>query len=295
MTRNLSQVALFASLRAPYDQGMTPKILAMELMTEPAATDLPERPAEVDPVVVKVQTLERHGWQPLGQAVLRACYQVATGGSCTLVSDAATWVVPQGCGVFIPAGTVQASLTGSGRAVMQTVEIDAQRAAPFGDRCRVMEATPLLRALVTALGGEPADSARREATTTLLLDEIGRARVSGFALPDPADPRLRRVARRVWSAPAEPLDVDGAAALATMSRRTFTRRFGAETGMGFDAWQRRLRLLTAVPRLEEGVPVSIVAFDLGYDSVSAFIAAFKRAFGETPKRFGRASVRAAAE
>ncbi len=262
---------------------------------ESATTDAPGRPAEADPVAVKVQTLERHGWQPFGGTVMRAGYQIATGGSCTLVSDLATHVVPQGCGVFIPAGTVHAALAGCGRVVMQTVEIDATRAAPFGEHCRVMEATPLLRALVTALADEPTHSTRHQATTTLLLDEIGRARTSGFALPDPADPRLRRVARRVWAAPAEPLDVDGAAALATMSRRTFTRRFGAETGIGFDAWQRRLRLLTAVPRLEDGAPVSTVAFDLGYDSVSAFIAAFKRAFGETPKRFGRASLRAAAE
>lgn len=41
----------------------------------------------------------------------------------------------------------------------------------------------------------------------------------------------------------------------------------------------------AVRLLASGRAVTEVAFDVGYDSVSAFIAAFKRCFGTTPARY----------
>jgi AraC-like DNA-binding protein len=38
-------------------------------------------------------------------------------------------------------------------------------------------------------------------------------------------------------------------------------------------------------RLAEGAPVTAVAFDLGYESPSAFVSAFRRALGKTPRRY----------
>jgi hypothetical protein len=45
------------------------------------------------------------------------------------------------------------------------------------------------------------------------------------------------------------------------------------------------RLLEALVRLAENQPVATVAYDLGYESSSAFIYAFRRALGTTPKRY----------
>jgi AraC-like DNA-binding protein len=58
-----------------------------------------------------------------------------------------------------------------------------------------------------------------------------------------------------------------------------------ETGMTFGAWRERLRLTAAVARLGEGEPVTAVAYDLGYQSPSAFIAMFRRSLGDTPGRY----------
>ena len=63
------------------------------------------------------------------------------------------------------------------------------------------------------------------------------------------------------------------------------RLFLAETGLGFRAWRQRARLLHALVALADDAPVTAVAFDAGYDSPSAFIAAFKREFGTTPARY----------
>jgi AraC-like DNA-binding protein len=58
-----------------------------------------------------------------------------------------------------------------------------------------------------------------------------------------------------------------------------------ETGMTIGKWRQQSRLLHALRLLASDRPVSAVAFEVGYESVSAFIAAFKRYFGTTPMRY----------
>jgi AraC-like DNA-binding protein len=52
--------------------------------------------------------------------------------------------------------------------------------------------------------------------------------------------------------------------------------------MSFGLWRRKARLLASVRVLVETRSVTDAALESGYESVSAFIAAFKQAFGCTP-------------
>jgi AraC-like DNA-binding protein len=49
--------------------------------------------------------------------------------------------------------------------------------------------------------------------------------------------------------------------------------------------RQKARLLHALSLISSGSSVTGAALDCGYDSTSAFIAAFKRQFGATPGRF----------
>ena len=69
------------------------------------------------------------------------------------------------------------------------------------------------------------------------------------------------------------------------SLRTLQRLFLAETGLSLEAWRGRVRMQQAVVSLSAGAPVTQAALDAGYRGASAFIAAFKRAFGVTPSRY----------
>ena len=69
------------------------------------------------------------------------------------------------------------------------------------------------------------------------------------------------------------------------SERTVARLFQSETGLSFGAWRQQARLLEAMGRLGGGAPVTQVALDLGYDSVSAFSAMFRRAAGASPSAY----------
>ena len=71
----------------------------------------------------------------------------------------------------------------------------------------------------------------------------------------------------------------------TSPARTLARRFQSETGLSFGAWRQQARVLEAMGRLGGGAPVTEVAFDLGYESVSAFSAMFHRATGASPSQF----------
>lgn len=110
-------------------------------------------------------------------------------------------------------------------------------------------------------------------------------------LPLPQEPRLRRVCEALE---AEPDSRDGLAAWRARlgcSERTLARLFRAHTGLNFRLWRQRLRLISALPRLEAGERVTDVAIACGYDSVSAFIASFREHLGVTPGEFagGRGS------
>jgi AraC-like DNA-binding protein len=59
--------------------------------------------------------------------------------------------------------------------------------------------------------------------------------------------------------------------------------------MTLGRWRRRQRLVEAVRMLAAGHAVTAVALDVGYQSPSAFVAAFRRELGTTPGRYFRAA------
>jgi AraC-like DNA-binding protein len=165
----------------------------------------------------------------------------------------------------------------------------------------VISVTPLLReAIARAAAWAPKDrplSASEERLAAVVLDEVRQAPRERLHLPMPEDPALLAAARALVARPDNARRLDAWARAAGMSRRTFTRRFRAETGLSFAAFRTQLRLLVAVEWLATGEPVTRVAERLGYDSPSAFTSAFRRVLGAPPTRFlcaeGRPRIRSA--
>ena len=161
--------------------------------------------------------------------------------------------------------------------------------------CRVVEVAPLLRELILravermGLDSRAAHDARM---IGLLEDEIRTAmaeagdspRDSPLALPMPGDEKALVVARYVLENPSIRDSVDDLARKFGIARRTLERRFRKETGMSFGMWRQKACLLNSIRLLAEGRSVTDAAFECGYSSVSAFIAAFKGTFGYTPGR-----------
>ena len=69
------------------------------------------------------------------------------------------------------------------------------------------------------------------------------------------------------------------------SMRSLVRQFQADTGMTFRQWRRQARMLFALELLAAGQSTTQVALEVGYQTTSAFVAAFRETFGITPKRY----------
>jgi AraC-like DNA-binding protein len=65
--------------------------------------------------------------------------------------------------------------------------------------------------------------------------------------------------------------------------RSLARRFEAELGMPWRSVLRRMRVLQAIERLAaDDTPVTTIAHEVGYGSLSAFNSAFRELTGATP-------------
>ncbi|HCR1107305.1 TPA: helix-turn-helix domain-containing protein [Klebsiella aerogenes] len=67
-----------------------------------------------------------------------------------------------------------------------------------------------------------------------------------------------------------------------LSERTLSRRFLSSTGINFNEWKLRRKVLLAISLLQEGKSVKYVSSCLGYHDPSAFIAMFRLRMGITP-------------
>jgi len=206
------------------------------------------------------------------------------------------WVVPSHRAVWIPAGVGHA-IAMSGQVAMRTLYLAPPLTGALPTRCCVVEVSPLLRELVLHAvaraplrRGDPGD----ERLVAFLLDQLAVLPVMPLELPMPRDPRALRVATRLRVDPGATADLDHLARRAGASRRTLERLFRRETGIPLGRWRQQARLLHALPLLARGDPVTTVALEVGYESPSAFIAAFTDAFGTTPGRYHRPAAAAPA-
>ena len=101
----------------------------------------------------------------------------------------------------------------------------------------------------------------------------------------PLDRRLLRIAQAVLEQPQDNRSLEDWATWAGLSARSLSRLFRAETALSFAQWRQQARLSRGLEQLAEGTAVATVADALGYDSVSAFVAMFRRNLGQPPARY----------
>ncbi|WP_207934368.1 helix-turn-helix domain-containing protein [Actinomadura sp. KC06] len=121
----------------------------------------------------------------------------------------------------------------------------------------------------------PAQNGDTEPSAPLTLPEMPRATGA------------RAVAEELIRDPAADLTVEQWATRALSSPRTLRRDFLAETGLTFEQWRLRSRLIAAVEFLAAGYDVDQVAARVGFASRNGFTRAFKQQYGLTPYDFRR--------
>jgi AraC-like DNA-binding protein len=196
------------------------------------------------------------------------------------------WVMLPGRLGWVPPGVLHMGI-GHGPVLAVELLIAPRHCARLPVEPRVYVCSVFLGALFNRIRETVADPDRTGHLLAVLLDELANARPEPLYLPMFQDPRLVRLARALLLDPGKRCDVAAWAAEAGMSRRTLARHVLAETGLTFGQWRNLARLLASLERLGAGESVTTVAFEVGYESVSAFIAGFRGHFGVTPGKYYR--------
>lgn len=211
---------------------------------------------------------------------------VATGSIMANTTEG-RWMVPPNYALWIPAG-VEHAVSIFSSCAMKSVYISPDAILGLAEKVCVLGLTPLALNLMDEamqIPGNVPSTPREHLLLELLIHEIPRLPEQPLGLPFPLEPKLAALCRRFLESPTAHATIDTWASELAMSRRTFTRTFARETGISFSVWRQRACLLAAVPRLSSGEPITIVALDLGYDSVSAFTTMFKRMLGTPPRSY----------
>jgi AraC-like DNA-binding protein len=213
----------------------------------------------------------------------------ASAGVLHVWTERGAWVVPPQRAVWVPAG-LRHGIRCAGACALRFLYVDPGWEAGLPAACSAVTVSPLLRELIgrcTEIGALDWRVPAEAALALLIVTEFGSCTAPPFDLPQPDSASLRQVTALMAGAGAQ-MSHAALARAAGLGLRTLERRFLAETGMPLGRWRRQAALLAAMERLAAGAAVKSVAASAGYATPSAFVAAFREAFGSTPGRyFGR--------
>ncbi|MDF0534332.1 helix-turn-helix transcriptional regulator [Shewanella yunxiaonensis] len=197
------------------------------------------------------------------------------------------YVAPPQYAIWLPPQE-QHEVVSGGAAVMRSLYVDSsQLLHPRWQQPLVCEITPLMRELIIRFSANPAEYLADTPAARLaqvLLDQLAELPSAPLQLPMPQDRRLQRLCQQLQQTD-DNVPLAQLALSQGLSDRSISRLFKEETGMTFRQWRRSLRLFKGLEALRDGTSVTTVALDCGYDSVSAFVAAFREQFGKTPGQY----------
>jgi AraC-like DNA-binding protein len=131
-------------------------------------------------------------------------------------------------------------------------------------------------------------SALAAALLAMVLRSAANATAMTASWTAVTDPRIAQTIESVVVQPGADWTIDRLSRRAAMSRATFLRHFGRETGMTVGAFLVRVRMMAAAELLKASdATVAAIAAQVGYQSESAFSRAFRAEVGTTPARFRR--------
>ena len=211
----------------------------------------------------------------------------AASGVMTVATERGRWVVPPLRAVWVPPCVTHA-VRMSGEVRVRTLYLDPTILRDPPRACCVVNVSPLLRELILRVMEFPQPyplDGPEARIAAVVVDEIQIWHVAPLHLPAPCDPRLLVITSELTRNPADRRTLTQWSRTCGASVRTLARLFERETGLSFARWRQQARLLRALELLALGEAVTSVAFDLGYESLSAFISMFRQSLGATPAKY----------
>jgi AraC-like DNA-binding protein/quercetin dioxygenase-like cupin family protein len=196
-------------------------------------------------------------------------------------------IVPHNGMLFIPANTLHKSVSVT-KTQFLAVYLNPQSPVNYGDNPKSCLVTPFLKELIVFLVEHGLDNHTEQMTTSLLCvlrDQIAIAEHYEIPLLLPSDRRLMAIFVELNQQPDLPLTLAEWAIKVGASSRTLSRLCAKEFNQSFAIWRQNIRLVLSLQLLEKSMTIQNIALDLGYQSDSAYIHAFKGLFAQTPSQY----------
>jgi AraC-like DNA-binding protein len=209
----------------------------------------------------------------------------AIAGVMEVSSGRSIWTIPPQFALWIPARTVH-RIRMMGEVRMRTLYFRPGLVSGRPHQCSVLYVASLLRELIieaVRLGRLRLRNRLECALCDLLCAQLTSATAMPIGITMPSEPRALTVARAIVRNPADSKALASLCSDAGVSVRTVQRIYRRELGIDIDTWRRQVRLTRAVQLLVAGASVKEVSFAVGYQQPSAFVEAFRRILGLTPK------------
>jgi AraC-like DNA-binding protein len=210
----------------------------------------------------------------------------AANGVLTVIAETHTWVLPPTRALWIPAGIVHETIAAE-KATMRTLYLKPELCPITWPAPQPVAATRLLAEMIVHLSDSPLEAPERSRAEAVLLDLLKPVATTTIEVTMPTDERALDVARGLLADPRDGRSLAEWGHAVGASGRTLTRAFLSETGIPFNRWRTAVRLRAALPLLASGEPIGAVADQVGYQTPSAFVAAFRRETGLTPGAYFR--------
>jgi AraC-like DNA-binding protein len=208
-------------------------------------------------------------------------------GLMSVATEAGSWVAPATWAIWVPAGV---------RHGIRFVVDSAFRAAYFRPDwvdnyprgCTVVSVSALLRELIlraVKVGQLDRRHPLETAIATLIVSELQVSGARSLSLKQPTGATMHRAATLIINRDSQAATLSSLARAVGTGTRTLERQFFAETGMTPGRWRQHQAMLTGLELLATGTAIKSVAAHAGYRTASAFIAAFRKIFGTTPRNY----------
>jgi AraC-like DNA-binding protein len=202
-------------------------------------------------------------------------------------TEAGTFVLPPEQALWLPAQTEHLHFY-KNSVSNRSLYIDPAWCEALGNSVRTFTIDPLLKSLLLEISSWPENYPETPQTSRLvqvLIDRLAIAPTNELFMPTISDNRLVPIIETLNNDPANKLTIEQWAMKVGASSRTLNRLFNKNYGMGFSRWKQKFKILKSLDMLNAGDQLTHTAFELGYESTSSFITAFKKQLGCSPKKY----------
>ncbi len=203
-------------------------------------------------------------------------------GAISLINQQGRHLLPPGCLAWVPP-EIRHGAEVHQAVLAQRLYLDADWARlHLPSELSIVRATALITELLSQVVELQSHKAAQQLYLTCLADAYSRQAKLPLTLVMPSHPRLLAVCQQCLSNVQHHYSLEQLAELAHMSRRSLSRHFLQETGISVGVWLQQMRIHLALEKLVSGQSVTQIAWDLGYQSLSAFITQFRHHIGVSP-------------